>query len=125
MSRAYGLCRFKKTGNIYACCYNGTVDIMQPRLLTIEQATDEDGYLAVISKIYYSNNCGWEELQRDPPNDLDKIEIYSDYGGGFYWNGIGSESRQVIWEGHEPFDKFEIKHGQPKWVTDFWINFGE
>ena len=30
MSASYGLVKFKKTGNVYYCCYEGTSDIMIP-----------------------------------------------------------------------------------------------
>ena len=55
-----------------------------------------DGFCAIT----YCRELGdkaktWEFPEVD---DLDDIEIYSDYGGGFYWNGIGSESAKMIKE---------------------------
>lgn len=53
--------------------------------------------------------------------NLDDVEIYSDYGGGFYWDGTGSESEKVIVTFLVPFDQCpeDIKDGQPEWVKDF------
>lgn len=117
MSANYGLVKFKKTGNIYYCCYEGTSDIMIPFLCTPEECFDKvwDGFCA----ISYCRNIdkSWEFPE---VNDLDDIEIYSDYGGGFYWNGTGSESARMIKEEINFGEKvYEYKNGQPSWVNDF------
>ena len=49
MSKAFGLCRFKSTGNIYWCVYNGTSDVMNPWLCTSEDITDDEGHINVFS----------------------------------------------------------------------------
>lgn len=58
---------------------------------------------------------------RESLTNLDDIEIYSDYGGGFYWDGTGSESEKVIVTFLVPFDQCpkDIKYGQSEWVKDF------
>ena len=120
MSASYGLVKFKKTGNVYYCCYEGTSDIMIPFLCTPEECFDKsfDGFCAIT----YCRELGdkaktWEFPEVD---DLDDIEIYSDYGGGFYWNGIGSESAKMIKEEINFGEKvYEYTDGKPLWINDF------
>lgn len=115
MSASYGLVKFKKTGNIYYCCYEGTSDIMIPFLCTPEECFDKDCFCP----ISYCRRIdkSWEFPKVD---DLDDIEIYSDYGGGFYWNGTGSESAKMIKEEINFGEKvYEYTDGQPLWVNDF------
>ena len=37
MSRSFALVKFKKTGNIYYGCYDGTCDVMYPFLCTPQE----------------------------------------------------------------------------------------
>lgn len=122
MSASFGLVRFKKTGNIYYGCYEGTSDLMLPFICTPEECYDEkiDCYCAIT---YCRNIEGQYEtwLFPDDVADLDDIEIYSDYGGGFYWNGTGSESVKMIKDYLDPWERCykNMKDGQPKWVEEF------
>ena len=121
MSKAFALVKFKKTGNIYYGCYNGTPDILLPFLCTPQECYDEtlDCYCSVAYCTELSDHNSWEFP--DNVTDLDNIEIYSDYGGGFYWSGTGSESVKMVNEFLNPFDEVyeDIKDGQPEWVEDF------
>lgn len=121
MSRSFTLVKFKKTGNIYYGCYNGTSDILLPFLCTPQECYDEtDGYYDPIT---YCTELSDRNSWKFPDNvkDLDDIEIYSDYGGGFYWSGTGSESVKMVYEFLNPFDEVyvDIKDGQPEWVEEF------
>lgn len=121
MSRSFGLVKFKSTGNVYYCMYNGTSDIMNPHLCTASECYDKetDGYWAITYCERLTDQKGW----RFPEDvaDLDEIEIYSDYGGGFYWNGTGSESARMIKDYLNPFDEVwpNITDGTPEWVDTF------
>ena len=122
MSAAFALIKFKKTNNIYYGCYEGTVDVMHSFICTPEECYDKKtdaywpiSYCRVLSD-YKSKECSIHE------SDLDVVEIYADYGGGFYWYGIGSESEKRIIRGlspHEEYTQVEIKHGRPAWVKEF------
>lgn len=122
MSRAFGLVRFKTTGNIYYGCYNGTSDIMLPFLCTPEECYDEklDCYCAIIYCQELRKKRGSWDFPSDV-TDLDEVEIYSDYGGGFYWPGSGSESARMLDTHLNPWEEVydEVKDGRPDWVMDF------
>ncbi|MBQ4523522.1 MAG: hypothetical protein IJA10_11315 [Lachnospiraceae bacterium] len=121
MSAASGLVRFKRTGNIYMCCYEGTSDIMIPFIFKPEECL-QDGYYHPIS---YGRKLGDEnEWNKPDVDDIDEIEIYSDYGSGFYWEGEGSESAKVITKGTNFGYIYDYTNGKPKWVTDFWNSLG-
>lgn len=122
MSSAFGLVKFKTTGNIYYCCYNGTSDIMNPYICTPEECYDEatDAYWAIT----YCEALDFKYKTWKFPNnvtDLDEIEIYSDYGGGFYWSGTGSESIKMIKNYLNPWEECyeDMKDGKPEWVINF------
>lgn len=123
MSASFGLVKFKKTGNIYYSCYEGTTDIMIPYLCTPEECYDEktDCYWAIT----YCRKLGDQHKTWKFPDDitdLDDIEIYSDYGGGFYWSGIGSESIKMIKNFLMPYEECweDMKNGEPEWVEEFF-----
>lgn len=121
MSSSFGLVKFNRTGNIYYSCYNGTSDIMIPFLCTPEECYDEetDCYWAIT----YCRKLNEQHDSWKFPNDvtdLDDIEIYSDYGGGFFWNGTGSESARMIKDGINPYCDFDnMIDGAPEWVEEF------
>ena len=120
MSAAYGMIKFKSTGNIYMCCYEGTSDIMIPFIFKPEECFYDGCYHAITYKRELGRKNDWDMSDIE---DIDDIEIYSDYGGGFYWQGKGSESaKYIISEINfgEIVDNY--KNGKPKWVTDFWNN---
>lgn len=121
MSAAFALVRFKKTGNIYYSSYEGTSDILSPFICTPEECWDEkwDCYDPIGFCRKMNSTCSW--VFPEDVTDLDEIEIYSDYGGGFYWNGVGSESIKMIKEYLNPWEECgkDIKDGQQDWVDGF------
>ena len=123
MSSSFALIKFKTTGNIYYGCYNGTSDILIPFIYTPEECYNKetDCYCAIsygkeLNKLHKS----W--AFPDNVTDLDDVEIYSDYGGGFYWPGKGSESARMVDYYLDPFEECwgeDLKDGKPDWVTIF------
>ena len=122
MSASFGLVKFKKTGNIYYGCYEGTSDFMIPFICTPEECYDKetDCYWAIT---YCRNLSTRYNTWKFPDNvaDIDDVEIYSDYGGGFYWNGVGSESVKMIKAFVDPYEGCykDMKNGKPDWVKEF------
>ncbi len=123
MSASTVLIRFKKTGNIYMGCYEGTSDYVKPYICTAEECYDEklDCYCAIT----YCREIAKDKdyiLPKDFP-DLDEVEVYSDWNFGGYFKAIGSESLKMI---DCPLDEFGeldwsvIVHEKPDWVTGFW-----
>ena len=123
MSASFGLVKFKKTGNVYYGCYEGTSDIMIPFICTPEECYNEetDSYWAIT---YCRKLSSQHETWKFPDNvsDLDDIEIYSSYGGGFYWSGTGSESIKMIKNYLNPFEEVweDMEDGEPEWVEEFY-----
>lgn len=122
MSSSFGLVKFDRTGNIYYGRYNGTSDIMTPYLCTPEECYDEklDCYCAIT----YCQELGRQHESWEFPDDctdLDDIEIYVDYGGGFSWCGTGSESIKMIKDYLAPYEQCweDIIDGEPDWVKEF------
>lgn len=118
MSAAGGLVRFKRTGHIYACCYEGTSDIVIPYILPFEEVVEDDGTYNPIGKIRAIPG----DWHYDPTPDTDEIEIWVSYGGHFWWEGTGSESKRMIEGPLDPWDKLTLKdihHEDPQWVIDF------
>ena len=122
MSAASGLVRFKKTGNIYMCCYEGTSDVMLPFIFKPEECLENDYYCAISYGRKINNEKDW--VNSNELNDIEDIEIYSDYGGGFYWKGEGSESARIITKGVNFAYIYDYTDGRPKWVTEFWKSIG-
>lgn len=82
-----------------------------------------DGYWAIT----YCRKLGDQHKSWEFPNDvtdLDDIEIYSDYGGGFYWSGTGSESLKMINDYLMPYEQCweDMKDGEPDWVKEFLLH---
>ena len=123
MSSAFGLVKFKTTGNIYYGCYNGTCDIFLPFIFTAEECYNEqlDCYCAITYGRELNHGRDW--AFPDDVNDLDDVEIYSSYGGGFYWHGTGSESVKMIKDYLDPFEEVwpDIIDGTPQWAEEFLI----
>lgn len=132
MSRSMALIKFLDSGNIYMGLYSGTTDIMYPLFAESKECwSDAYGGYAVIDHI--SSIC---EAFQEPiysPSDISNIEIYSDYGGGFFWEGKGVEScRLILPEYRFPFgntypdpwtgdtsDMIEVCDGAPEWAEEF------
>lgn len=122
MSAAFGLVKFKKTGNIYYCCYEGTSDTLNPYICTAKECYDEklDCYCAISHCRELSRQHKSWIFPSDVP-DLDEVEIYTDYGGGFYWDGFGSESARMLRDCGDPWERPDVKitDGMPKWAEEF------
>ena len=107
MSRAMALVKFNKTKNIYWGCYDGTCDIMYAKLIPLITPNDD-----------YDMDNFRENVPIANHTDVDDIEIYSDYGSGFYWNGKGSETSKCITSGFA-YDIDSYINGIPDWAE--WI----
>ena len=115
--------KFQRTGNIYMCCYEGTSDILNPFICTPEECYDEkfEWYCSITYCRDLSKGRSW--AFPDGVTDLDNVEIYSDYGGGFYWSGTGSESLMMIKDGINTFEEeIEETFEVPDWVRNFMID---
>ena len=127
MSASFALIKFKTTGNIYYGCYEGTSDILIPFIFTPEECYNKetDCYCAISygRELNKRHNYSWEFP--DNVNDLDDVEIYSDYGGGFYWSGTGSESAKMVKHYLDPFYEMDddVTDGEPEWVKEFLEGF--
>lgn len=122
MSAAWVLVKFKKTGNIYYGCYEGTSDTIRPFLCTPQECYDPE--IDCYCPISYCRDLSRQHSSwRFPDNvdDLDDVEIYSDYGGCFYWDGTGSESIKMINPVLDEYGELMLpneKSGMPKWVKE-------
>lgn len=115
MSHAQGLLRFEN-GQIGHLIYHGTSDIMLP--------------------MYYDTpEVAWEEYQKrggrypeECTHKKDKVEVYSDYGGGFYWEGTACRKCKAIdYKYTTPYGDevtgkrdFEYINGKPEWVKELF-----
>lgn len=132
MSRAFGLVKFIDTGNIYMGVYDGTCDVFYAKIFTAEECYDEktDWYncFAYIDKLL-ENDGEWEIKKLSP------VEIYSDYGGGFWWKGFGDESQKLIdfnscdsyrasTDAYSCSDDIEVFNGAPDWARKFMEEMG-
>jgi len=122
MSRAFGLVRFPN-GKVLIGCYQGSSDNMHPDLATAEELVKTGTSLF---------DLGWDTGGKTPDDDLEDVDIYSDYGWGTHWRGKASYANRVLVEGlsygyedHYENGRFshttnvEHKVGQPTWVSDF------
>lgn len=122
MSASLAMIKFKKTGNIYFGCYEGTSDLLLPYICTPEECYNEkhDCYCALTyCRELFNRNLHNSWIISDDTSDVDEVEIYSDYGGGFYWSSIGSESLKKI-NGGDPWEYGDVTDGVPDWVKEFW-----
>lgn len=81
-----------------------------------------------IPKLYDSydelceNKTEWDEKYPICNHDEETIEIYANYGGGFYWKGTACRKCNMILKGIEPLElplEESSKNGIPDWVEDF------
>lgn len=125
MSASYGLVRFKRTGNIYYCCYEGTSDTLNPFICTAEECYDPkiDCYCAITHcRDLQMKRTGEPWFIPDDTPDLDEVEIYTAYGGGFYFPGTGSESLRQVNCALDEWGEVDLDiqtDGCPEWVEDF------
>lgn len=122
MSAGFALVKFKKTGNIYYTCYEGTSDTIVPFLFTPQECYDPnmDCYCAIS---YSREMCRQRSSWAFPDNvlDIDAVEIYANYGG-FYWDETGSESIRMINPALDEWGELRLlneKVGMPQWARDF------
>lgn len=128
MSRATAAVRFED-GTVKWCIYNGTSDIMMPRLFD----TPDEPWDA-----YYAKDRGLPpvELWPEPVGEPEPVTIYCGYGNGWTWPGMAT--RNVITEGTDPYEYDDnesngwnapdYKHphtdGTPEWYSEagrpFW-----
>lgn len=131
MSRALALMRFNDTGTILMGIYNGTVDCVYPRMFPCEYFynKEEDCY-DIFNKEYNCLNAYIVEVIEKEATD---VEIYSDYGGGFFWDGKAVESCGYIlphyrnpfytsYSFYEDCDEIDVCDGVPEWAEDFLKN---
>lgn len=94
---------------------------MNPYLCTPEECYSMvDNCYRAISYCRKLSSLGDWVFPNEAP-DLDEIEIYSDYGEGFYWKAKGSESLKMIKDSLNPFEDCyeDIQYGMPRWISDF------
>jgi hypothetical protein len=121
MSASWALIKFKKTGNIYWGCYEGTSDTMNPFICTSEECYDErlDCYCSIDTCRDMASRRLW--IFPKDAEDLDEVQVYSDYGEE-YWDAIGSETARMI---DNPLDEYgeldfgKMTRGKPDWVDEF------
>jgi len=110
MSRAGGYVRFPE-GTIKAFIYDGTTDTVWPALFdTSREAWDA-----------YSSTKGdhferWSQIfEPTPIGNEEDVEVYSDYGGGFWWHATATRNAitsRFFWD-----DFYEDCHdGAPEWL---------
>ena len=106
MSRAYGVVRFQSDDKLLYYLYDGTSDICVPSLCDN------------IDDIWKDN--GWKKCNC---NQDEPVEIYSDYGGGFYWQGRACRHCMCITEKINPWEECKLKEitdEQPQWISEIW-----
>ena len=108
MSSASARVRFPD-GEVRHCIYHGTSDTLVPQLFdTSREAWD-------------TARTGWPETG-EVSGEVFDVEIYSDYGGGFYWGGQATREF-VLSDFTAPFDddfnprRIETTDGEPEWVV--------
>lgn len=130
MSRSIALIRFKDSGNIYMGVYDGTVDILRNFIFPHEDCYDanEDCYkvFTYSDKIENDENS-YTEQDLSYIDYNDECEIYSDYGGGFWWNGLGNEDKRLVRSEdcficYIPHNEIERCDGCPKWAYEYMKN---
>ncbi|WP_270545605.1 hypothetical protein [Clostridium butyricum] len=135
MSNGKGQVRFSD-GNIKYFEYNGNSDICRPKLYdTFDEMIDNwrkpyvsmelnnrtDDKKSWFKKIFRTNKDNNKEQSTCNHSEED-IELYTDYGGGFYWKGTACRKCNMILKGIEPFElPLDDRHidGIPKWAEDF------
>lgn len=130
MSRSWALVKFINTGNIYIGLYDGTTDVLYPYVLPLEKCWDEEH--KVYSPFKFIPKISTQEINYNK-EDVSPVEIYSDYGGGFFWEGEGIEGCGFIlsqsrcpwgncypdpWTG-DTSDMIEVCDGAPEWAENF------
>lgn len=104
LSHASGKVKFND-GTVMHYEYDGTSDWVIPKFYN----THEEMWDNWRKYEYIENHC---------EHDIEDVEIYSDYGNGFYWKGKACRKCNMIIGELSPFnyDHIIIVHGQPDWI---------
>lgn len=104
MSRATAAVRFED-GSVRWCLYNGTSDVLAPKLYDeLQQAWD--GY-------YDPDIDNW--ATDDTTEKPKPVEICTDYGAGFHWHGTATHDRVIGPLLDNENEDYEIIRGIPDW----------
>lgn len=79
-------------GKVLHGWYNGTSDIMQPRMVETLEEVER-----------YWRGATWAEHCQC--SDLEPCIAVSYYGGGFYWGGLACRKHMVFFGPLDPFDE--------------------
>lgn len=122
MSKGLALIRFYRTGNVYYGVYNGTVDMLYFNICTKEDCYDKKCLLYwLYDHLCLKNEDDFPTDAFSDLDDIDDVDIYTTYGGGFYWKGKGSESLKMVLEGLFPFNDYDhpVTDGKPDWTEKY------
>lgn len=109
MSHQTGAVRFPD-GTINLFEYNGTVDICIPMLWDKREE---------LSAHWRSGQ--WRDCLCGPAAKIEPVEIYANYGGGYYWPGTACRTCNTLVSGHEPAgEENGEKDGEPEWWLE-WV----
>lgn len=115
MSHSVGAVRFKN-GDVKYFEYNESVDVCIPKLFnTFEE--------------FISSNWKWINTQSNCEHNIEDVDIYTTYGGGFYWKGTACKKCMMIIGGINPYNLRDrdgkelfiedvIVDGIPKWAME-------
>jgi hypothetical protein len=99
-------------GEVRYGIYHGTCDIANDRLF----ATSDEAWEARVTGAH-----NWP-LDSPEPAVTEPVSIYTNYGGGFYWEGRAS--REMLTDGHQPYgDEWDgsgrthMTDGAPEWLA--------
>ncbi len=130
MSSAWGLMKFKDTGTILIGAYNGTCDVMYPKMFKPEECVDGEGYYTPITKAENWIDDHMTELEPYTEDEVSDVILYTDYGTGMYWVGKGVERCGIVltcdpfrvdytdYPDHQPIT-IDVHDGTPDWVEEF------
>lgn len=110
MSKSEGAVRFND-GKIMFFIYDGTSDIC-------------------ISSLHETAFEAWQNRKdakcrcKENEKYYESVEIYSDYGNGFYWKGKACRACKVIASGLDPWGCYfeegsSITNGKPDWYIEY------
>jgi hypothetical protein len=107
MSRAIGYVKFED-GEIKRFLYSGTGDFCYSKLYEQDENFDWDE----------CETNEWDNVINICKHKLEEVEIFTTYGGGFYWKGKACRECMNIIKNLYPFelDLEEIQDGYPKWI---------
>lgn len=89
MGKAIALVKCKSDNSIWMGIYNGTSDAVERYFKPIGECETFEKILEEVKSKYYAR----------PPFNEEPCEIYSDYGGGFWWNGTFDRNKRTVVKG--------------------------